>query len=55
MSIDKAIENAAASLQMEGFEVEEKSKELVKQVLEKKISLDQYINIVKNKYGVKTK
>lgn len=52
MSIDKAIENAAASLTMEGFSVDEKAKDLVRLVLENKMTTEEYIAIVKQKAGV---
>lgn len=52
MSIDKAIANAVASLNMEGFSVDENSKDLVRLVLENKMTAEEYIALVKKKAGV---
>ncbi len=52
MSIDTAIENTTASLTMEGFSVDQKAKELVRVVLENKMTTEEYITIIKQKAGV---
>ena len=52
MSIDKAIENAVASVKMEGFQVDSECVQWCKKLLEKEISMEQYITLVKQKSGV---
>lgn len=52
MSIDKAIENAVASVEMEGFSVDEQSKEWCRKLLNNEISMEQYISLVKKSVGV---
>ena len=52
MSIDKAIENAVASVEREGFSIDEHSKELCRKLLNKEISMEQYISLVKKSVGV---
>ena len=52
MSIDKAIENAVASLKMEGYQVDSECVQWCKKLLEKEISMEQYIALVKQKSGV---
>lgn len=52
MSIDKAIENAVASVEMEGFSIDEHSKELCRKLLNNEISMEQYISLVKKSVGV---
>ena len=52
MSIDKAIENAVASVKMEGFQVDSECVQWFKKLLEKEISMEQYITLVKQKSGV---
>ena len=49
MSIDKAIENAVASVKMEGYQVDSECVQWCKQLLENKISMEQYITLVKQK------
>ena len=46
MSIDKAIENAVASVKMEGFQVDSECVQWCKKLLEKEISMEQYITLV---------
>ena len=55
MSIDGAIENAVASLKMEGFEIDEESINWCKELLENKIDFEQYLLLVKQKAGVISK
>lgn len=50
--IEKSIDNAATSLMMEGFTVDEKSKIWCKMLLNKEITIDEYISLVKQKAGV---
>lgn len=55
MSIDKAIENAVASVTMEGYEIDSECIYLCKKLLEKEINMEQYITLIKQKSGVITK
>lgn len=50
--IDKAIKNASASVEMEGFSIDEKSKILCKKLLLNEITMEEYILFVKQKAGV---
>lgn len=50
--IDKAIKNASASVEMEGFSIDEQSKILCKKLLLNEITMDDYILLVKQKAGV---
>ena len=52
MSIDKAIENAVASVEMEGFSVDEHSKDLCRKLLNNEISMQQNISLIKQSVGV---
>lgn len=52
MSIEKAIEIAAASVEMEGFKIDEKSREWCQLFLQGEISMEQYILLTKDKIGV---
>jgi hypothetical protein len=52
MSVEKAIENAVASIEMEGFSVDEQCKAWCKQLLNNEISMEQYISLVKHSAGV---
>lgn len=52
MSTDKAIENAVASVKMEGLQVDSECVQWCKKLLEKEISMEQYIALVKQKSGV---
>ena len=47
MSIDKAIENSAASVEMEGFKIDSQCREWCRQLLQGKITLEEYIELVK--------
>ncbi|MDD6644474.1 MAG: hypothetical protein PUE67_00180 [Oscillospiraceae bacterium] len=51
-TIDKSINNAAASIEMEGFHIDEQSKIWCKQLLLKEITMEEYISKVKQKAGV---
>lgn len=50
--IDKAIKNASASVEMEGFSIDEQSKILCKKLLLNEITMEDYIALVKQKAGV---
>ncbi len=52
MSIDKAINNAAASIEMEGYTIDDQCKEWCRQVLENKMTMEQYIQLVLEQAGV---
>lgn len=54
MSIEKAIKNAAASVKIEGFQIDTNCIDMCKKLLRNEISLDQYINHVKQKSGINT-
>lgn len=51
-SLDKSIQNAAASVEMEGYKIDNQSKEWCKKLLQNEITMDEYINLVKLKAGV---
>lgn len=50
--IEKAIKNASASVEMEGFSVDEQSKIWCRKLLLNEITMEQYISLVKEKTGV---
>ena len=52
MSIDKAIENAVKSVEMEGFAVDDKCKVWCRKLMHKEITMEEYIALVKNLAGV---
>ena len=49
---EKAINNAAASLEMEGFVILPEYKELCKKLLNKEITMAEYIATVKSMQGI---
>ena len=52
MSIDKALEFAVASVEMEGYKADEQCLEWSKKALNGEISTEQYIQLVLQKAGV---
>lgn len=52
MSIDKAVANASASIQMEGYQIDNECIVWCKKLLKKEISMEEYIALVKQKTGV---
>lgn len=52
MSIDKAIENAIASVKMEGYQIDNECVQWCKKLLQKEINMEQYIALVKQKIGI---
>lgn len=52
MSVDKAIDNAVASVEMEGFYINEQCKDWCRMLLNNEISMEQYISLVKQSAGV---
>ena len=52
IQIEKSIRTATASLEMEGFTVDEKAKLWCKKLLNNEITMEDYISLVKSKAGV---
>ncbi len=50
--MERCIKNAAFSLEMEGFSVDEQTKEWCRKLLKKEISMEEYIAMAKAKAGV---
>lgn len=51
ISTQEAINNALASLQMEGFEITDDTRELLRRYVEKEATVNELIEEIKNKYG----
>ena len=51
--IEQIIENAATSVEMEGYTIDSKSKEWCQKLLRNEITMQEYISLVKKKAGVK--
>ena len=54
MSIDRAINNSAASVEMEGFLIDEQCKDWCRKLLQGELTMEEYIDLVKEKSGIKT-
>ena len=54
MDIEKAIANAAASMEIEGLHVDEQSKEWCRKVLRGEMTFEQYMELAKEKAGIKS-
>lgn len=52
MSIDKAIKDAVASVEMEGYQVDSECVKWCRKLLDKEIDFQEYIALVKQKSGV---
>ena len=52
MSIDKAIENSAASVEMEGYLIDKRCKEWCRKLLRGEITMDEYLVLIKQLAGV---
>ena len=52
MSIDRAIKNAAASIEMEGYMIDEQCKDWCHKLLNYEITMDEYIKLVKEQVGI---
>lgn len=52
IAIEKAIKNASASIEMEGFYIDEQSKAWCRMLLKREITIEEYIKLVKQKAGV---
>jgi len=51
MTIERAVDNAIASTEMEGFTITEKHRELIIKLMKKEITLDKAIKELNNKNG----
>ena len=51
VTIDRAIENAVASTNMEGFHLGKEQKELIKQIALGKVTLEEVVEKIKQKYN----
>ena len=51
-AIEKAIKNASASIEMEGFYIDDQSKEWCRMLQKREITIEEYINLVKQKARV---
>jgi len=49
MTIQKAIDNAEASINMEGYRIPDYCKELCKKLLNNEVTLEEYIKIITDK------
>ena len=52
MSIDKAIENSAASVEMEGYHIDEECTDWCRKLLQGELTMEEYIVLVKQRAGV---
>lgn len=52
--IEKAINNSLASIEMEGFYIDEECKEWCRQLMQNEITMDEYIERVKKQVGIDT-
>ena len=52
MSTDKVIENAVASVKMEGYQVDDECVQWCRKLLGNEITMEQYVALVKQKTGV---
>lgn len=52
--IEKAINNSLASIEMEGFYIDEECKEWCRQLMRNEITMDEYIERVKKQVGIDT-
>ena len=50
-TIEKAIKNAAASVEIEGYHIDEQSKERCRQLLRKEITMQGYIALIEKQAG----
>lgn len=53
-AIERAIRNSAASIEMEGFHIDEECKEWCRQLMRNEITMDEYIERVKKQAGIDT-
>ena len=52
MQIEKAINNAVFSTEMEEYIIDDAAKELCRKLLEKEITMEEYISFVKSSDGI---
>lgn len=52
ISVEQSIKNAAASVEMEGYHIDSQSKEWCEKLLNKEITISEYIQLIKEKAGV---
>lgn len=52
MSVEKAIETAVASVEMEGYQIDEQSRIWCKKLLNNEITFEQYFKLIKEKAEV---
>lgn len=50
--IEKAINNAVFSTEMEGYIIDDAAKELCRKLLKKEITMEEYISFVKSSDGI---
>ena len=50
--IEKAINNAVFSTEMEGYTVDDTAKELCRKLLKKEITMEEYISFIKSSAGI---
>lgn len=50
--IEKEVNNACASVEIEGYAIDEQCKAWCKQLLKKEITFGEYVSLVKEKSGV---
>lgn len=50
--IEKAINNAVFSTEMEGYIIDDAAKELCRKLLKKEITMEEYISFVKSSAGI---
>ncbi len=53
MSMEETIQTAIAFVEMEGYRIDQQSKDWCRLLYENKITMEQYIDLVKAKAGVK--
>lgn len=51
--IEQIMENAAASVEMEGYTIDSKSKEWCQKLLRNEITMQEYISLIKKKQGLR--
>lgn len=51
--IEQIMENAAASVEMEGYTIDSKSKEWCRKLLRNEITMQEYISLIKKKQGLR--
>ena len=52
MSVDRAIETAIASVEMDGYQIDERSRIWCTKLLNHEITFEQYLELIKKKAGV---